>query len=262
MLVGIGAGMLSIETSTLLHIPFISIKTFLLITAGSIAYYCLHDIIDPNESGEKGIWLREKKYISVGFFLLFGLIAFILSMLLPFLLFTTIILVALISTFYFLKVLPFKTLTRFKDQGLFKTISLSVFWVIATVYLPLSISKHQLFNKPVTSIALHRFLLLFVTAIVFDIRDLKEDIIKKVYTLAYRYNRSLKWIFVFILLLYSTNAFFSFSFIESSIITICALIIAVIGWPIFKTNFQYWRFAAIDAIFILQPLLLIANYNL
>ncbi len=87
----------------------------------------------------------------------------------------------LLAFAYYLPLLPFKNKKRIRDIGWLKISVLAIVWTTATAILPL-----LYWNKPLAGYPLDvliRFVFIFILCVVFDIRDINDDIKNNIHTL-------------------------------------------------------------------------------
>jgi 1,4-dihydroxy-2-naphthoate octaprenyltransferase len=82
---------------------------------------------------------------------------------------------------YYLPLLPFKNKKRIRDIGWLKITVLAVVWTTATAILPIIYWGKPLASYPVE--ILIRFVFIFILCVLFEIRDVRDDIRNNIHTL-------------------------------------------------------------------------------
>ncbi len=85
-----------------------------------------------------------------------------------------------ISFAYSMPLLPFKKRKRLRDFGWLKILSLASVWTIVTSVLPMLYWQRHISDFPYEIVV--RFLFIFSLCIIFDIRDVKDDIASNINT--------------------------------------------------------------------------------
>ena len=90
----------------------------------------------------------------------------------------------LLAFAYYLPLLPFKNKKRIRDIGWLKISVLAVVWTTATAVLPIIYWDKLLVNYPVE--ILIRFVFIFMLCVLFEIRDVRDDIRNNIHTLPHK----------------------------------------------------------------------------
>jgi len=139
-------------------------------------------------------------YQVIGMFSIFLLLA--LMFLIPIKAIPVLLLAALLSFAYIFPVYPFrKPVQSLRNLPYLKVIIIACVWMIVTVWLPLMTSENSISPIKIMQLSWDRFLLILITALPFDIRDMETDRKSGIKTLPVRMGSKQTWYLIHVLLL-------------------------------------------------------------
>ena len=174
---------LCIETNFLLHLPLNDTGFYCFVFGATLVQYNFHYFIKKNaNTGSKRLnWSARNIHIhkillGIGCLFILGSL-FTLHLKHYFLLG----ILGFISILYSSPFLPFPRRKRIKDFGLLKILTLSLFWTLVTVWLPIVETKFHILSFQL--IFIRRFIFLFILCLLFDMRDIDVDSKENINTL-------------------------------------------------------------------------------
>jgi hypothetical protein len=168
--------------------------------------------------------------------------------------------IAFITFLYSAPKLPFPVFNQLQKIAVAKTAFLTLVWTYVTAILPLvvntnkwSITQHlYIFN---------RFYLIYSICILFDNRDKESDRLQGIKNLVTNLTDKgigvLFWISMSVTLLSNIAIFYLLPFNEAITFFIPLLILALLNFPINKTESDYYYYFLLDGLMMLSGLLLI-----
>jgi hypothetical protein len=180
-----GAVLASFATAQAFAIPMPALFYIYLFLA-SWCSYCLHWYFSTDASiSNKDAWSIANKNILLVITLISGIVGIYVLSLLPRTYILYSIPLVLLSLLYTAPKIPYSPFIYLRKFVVAKTLYLTLAWYYATVLLPLYLSNTA-FNSTTFHYGWHRFIIIFIVCLLFDLKDKKMDVANGIKSMIYQ----------------------------------------------------------------------------
>ncbi len=226
----------------------------------TLCSYSLHWYFTPNaQPNTKEAWSLKNKTLLGAFTVLSALAALYTFYFLPSTIKLHMVLLAILALLYTAPKIPFKPFTELRPFVIAKTLYLSLAWFYATVVIPIVARGFGFSNKTI-HYGLHKFFLIFMVCLLFDLKDKKLDQANGIKSFIYQFSNPISGIVIqFFCSVSILSALYLFNYLSVTYVVmhlLAVLLLLVTFKQTLNTQNNYWYYFLVDGIVFVSGALL------